>query len=383
MGMAQRLGVEDNDSEWMRAHAALSRLAKTRALADAEEGRWLLAARRSAAHVHLGFGSFGEYIERLFGYTARSTQEKLRVAESLEELPELTQALQSGVLSWSALRELTRVAVADTEHEWLVVSQGKTVRQLEELVAGKSPGDVPGAAGLPAARRHVLRFEVAPETFALFREALAWLRRRSGDDLRDDDSLLLSIALSSVGPRTTDAPPTRSRSPCVPRAAKASSERTASSSWSETRSSPWLSVTASIWATFHHAPPIRTPPSKGGHRVIPRIATWASTVSRMPTWASTVSPGFTRRKRQTSTAKTRARTPRWTRELVPLPQPAPRLARSRALAPNKAFRRRCGARCCCGISTAAGCRAAETRRFSICITSSFAPRAAATNSGIS
>jgi hypothetical protein len=97
--------------EWREAHAALSRLARQRAAADAEEGRWLLAALRSAAHVHLGFGSFNEYIERLFGYKPRSTQEKLRVAEALEGLPALHQALESGSLSWSAVRELTRVAV--------------------------------------------------------------------------------------------------------------------------------------------------------------------------------------------------------------------------------------------------------------------------------
>jgi hypothetical protein len=33
-------------SEWTRAHEALSRLARERAAADAEEGRWLLAALR-------------------------------------------------------------------------------------------------------------------------------------------------------------------------------------------------------------------------------------------------------------------------------------------------------------------------------------------------
>ena len=54
-------------SEWVLAHEALSRLARERAAADAEEGRRLLAALRSAAHVHLGFGTFGEYVERLFG----------------------------------------------------------------------------------------------------------------------------------------------------------------------------------------------------------------------------------------------------------------------------------------------------------------------------
>jgi len=122
--------VEENECDWLRAHEALSRLARERAAADAEEGRWLLAARRSAAHVHLGFGSFGEYIERLFGYTRRTVQEKLRVAEALEELPNLARALDTGSLGWSAVRELTRVAVADTEQEWLDFARGKTLLQL-------------------------------------------------------------------------------------------------------------------------------------------------------------------------------------------------------------------------------------------------------------
>ncbi|HEX4335493.1 MAG TPA: hypothetical protein VH062_06235 [Polyangiaceae bacterium] len=63
-------------SEWVRAHEALSLLARERAAADAEEDRWFLAALRAAAPVHLGYGSFGEYIARLFGYKPRSTQEK-------------------------------------------------------------------------------------------------------------------------------------------------------------------------------------------------------------------------------------------------------------------------------------------------------------------
>jgi len=202
--------AEETEPDWVRAHAALSRLARERAAADAEEGRWLLCAFRSAAHVHLGFGSFGEYVERLFGYKPRSTQEKLRVAETLEELPLLAHALDGGSLGWSAVRELTRVAVADTEQEWLELAQGKTVRQLEELVAGKSPGDDPSAPSRPDARRHVLRFEVAPETLALVREAINWLRRRSSDSLDDDAALLSMARSSSASTETTDARVTRS-----------------------------------------------------------------------------------------------------------------------------------------------------------------------------
>lgn len=184
---------EAGRSEGVCAHEALSRLARERAAADAEEGRCLLAALRSAAHVHLGFGSFGEYVERLFGYKPRSTQEKLRVAEALERLPLMVAALINGSLSWSAVRELTRVAVVDTEREWLDVARGKTVHQLEALVAGKVSGDRPCSPARPEARRHVLRFEVAAETLSLFREAMAALRRSSGEPL-DDDSAPMSMA---------------------------------------------------------------------------------------------------------------------------------------------------------------------------------------------
>jgi hypothetical protein len=186
-------GVNRDERDWQQAHRALSRLARERAAADAEEGRWLLAALRSATHVHLGFSSFVEYIERLFGYSPRSTQERLRVAEALEQLPATRHALEHGDLSWSAARELTRVAVADTEREWLAAGADKTVRQLEALVAGAQPGDLPTSPRDPSLRPRVLRFEVTAETYALFREAASQLRRRS-DARLDDDALLMTMA---------------------------------------------------------------------------------------------------------------------------------------------------------------------------------------------
>ena len=177
-------------SEWKIAHETLSRLARERAAADAMEGHWLLRARRAQAHVHLGFGSFVSYVEQLFGYTPRSILEKLRVAEALEHLPVSRAALEQGRLGWCALRELTRVAVRETEEAWLQAARGKTVRQLEQLVAGKRPGDAPSAPADPRAMRYVLRFEVTAETYALFREALLELRRRNASCFEDDAALL-------------------------------------------------------------------------------------------------------------------------------------------------------------------------------------------------
>ncbi len=108
--------------------------------------------------------------------------------------PQLAQALEVGALSWCAARDLTRVAAADTEGAWLEAARGQTVRQLEELVAGCRPGDEPAAPPPDLPRPRVLRFEVAPETFALFCEARQQLRRSAGESHWDDDSSLLCMA---------------------------------------------------------------------------------------------------------------------------------------------------------------------------------------------
>jgi hypothetical protein len=159
--------------DWRCAHEALSRLALTRAALDWQEGRCLLSALRTGAHIHLGFGSFAEYVERLLGYKPRWTQERLRVAEALENLPELTQGLRDGLLGWSAIRELTRVATSDNESEWIAATRDRTLRQIEQLVSGHRPGDTPDDPPDDAARRHVLRFEVGGEVLATFR-ATPW-----------------------------------------------------------------------------------------------------------------------------------------------------------------------------------------------------------------
>src|SRR5262245_47770513 len=102
---------------------------------DFEEGRWLRAALAAGVHVRLGLGSFAEYVERLFGYAPRVTHEKLRVAEALERLPQLTQALRDGAVTWSSARELSRVATAETEQVWLDCAKNRTVREVEQLVS--------------------------------------------------------------------------------------------------------------------------------------------------------------------------------------------------------------------------------------------------------
>ncbi len=196
-------GALDGDGEWRAAHEALVELARSRAGLDSDEGRWLLAARRSGAHTRLGAGSFAEYIERLFGYTPRLTHDKLRVATALESLPRLAQALREGIACWSCVRELTRVATPETEAIWLAQARDRTVHEVEKLVSGHRLGSLPGEPKEAKHERHVLRFEVSGEAFATFREAETKLRRDAGGHL-DDDALLLLMARQILGGPTND-----------------------------------------------------------------------------------------------------------------------------------------------------------------------------------
>ncbi|MEN8377134.1 MAG: hypothetical protein ABFS34_17050, partial [Gemmatimonadota bacterium] len=184
--------------QWQQIHERLVELAATRAAADFEEAGWLIKADRARVHEHLGFGSLREYLERLFGYGPRQAEERLRVARALVELPQISEALRDGQLCWSAARELSRVAVADTEEVWLAATRGQTARQIEAQVSGRGLGDDPNSPVEPGAKRRRLRFEVSAATWALFREARARVEDDVGESL-DDDALIASVARYVLG----------------------------------------------------------------------------------------------------------------------------------------------------------------------------------------
>src|SRR5690606_4660043 len=82
-------GWVDEPVDWVLAHEELERLAKARAELDGREGLALLRAFRAKVHRQLGYASFAQYAEKLFGYGFRTTDDKLRTAIALERLPEL------------------------------------------------------------------------------------------------------------------------------------------------------------------------------------------------------------------------------------------------------------------------------------------------------
>src|SRR5688500_11818509 len=167
-------------SNWRVADAELRRIAARRADLDAEEAEWLVIARRANAHRELGCASFLEYMEQVCGYEPRTAQERLRVAEALADLPATRAAWRAGRLNFSATRELVRVAAPETEAAWLDAAAEKSVREIEQLVSGRRRGDRPDSPRQRDVQPRVLRFEVAPDTFALLREARRAIEERRG-----------------------------------------------------------------------------------------------------------------------------------------------------------------------------------------------------------
>ena len=183
--------------DWRVVDRALRSIATRRAALDADEARWLREAEALQIWRRLGMVNALDYMERTLGYAPRAAQERLRVARALGSLPELEGALSRGELAFCAVRELTRVVTPQTEATWIRAATDKNLRQIEELVAGHGPGDKPEDPADPDIRTRIVRFELAPETYATLRQARAMLDDEHGKHL-DDNELVAALAAAVI-----------------------------------------------------------------------------------------------------------------------------------------------------------------------------------------
>jgi hypothetical protein len=185
-------------------HRRLRRIVKARGALDAQEAAALREAQQLRLWRRYGHNSLLDYMEREMGYTPRAALERLRVAEAIQELPQIGEALAQGELSFSGARELTRVATGETEGEWLDAAADKNIRQVEDLVTGHKKGDRPTDPALPRLRKKVLRFEVKPETYALARQVQNILENERGERL-DDDAVMAALCRDFLDARANGA----------------------------------------------------------------------------------------------------------------------------------------------------------------------------------
>ncbi|MHC9537990.1 MAG: HNH endonuclease [Vulcanimicrobiota bacterium] len=81
--------------------------------------------------------------------------EMVRTGKALERLPLLSQAYEKGEISSTHVREITRVAIPETESFWYEAAKKSTTRQIEKLVAFSPKGGLPPAQiPIPAKAPH-------------------------------------------------------------------------------------------------------------------------------------------------------------------------------------------------------------------------------------
>ena len=85
---------------------------------------WSDGATQSCAH----------WLNWKCGIALGAAREKVRVARALEKLPKISAAMASGGLSYSKVREITRVAVPETEDYLLMIAEYGTASHVERLV---------------------------------------------------------------------------------------------------------------------------------------------------------------------------------------------------------------------------------------------------------
>ena len=179
-------------TSWQEIDRDLRALARRRCTIDAEEAVLLCRVVRAEVWRHCDKVSLFAYLEDVLGYGPKVARDRVRVATELEEMPALTAALAASEQSYSAIRELTRVATAETELVWSESARGKNLREIEALVAGRKKGDLPTDPRSLEDEPIVLVLKLAPATFARWREAQKLLADECGDHL-DDDAMIEAL----------------------------------------------------------------------------------------------------------------------------------------------------------------------------------------------
>ena len=95
------------------------------------------------AHQQLGFHSVELYAETRYHIRPPTTRQYVAAGRALLELPGIDREFRRGGLFWSQVRELIRVATAETEDEWVEFARGRTARQIAAEVARRRKGERP------------------------------------------------------------------------------------------------------------------------------------------------------------------------------------------------------------------------------------------------
>lgn len=159
-----------------------------------EAGRAFLALRRAPEGVqNYGCNSIRHFAMARMGVSPYRASRLVEVAEKLEALPQLTQALESGELSWDQVAELVQHAAPETDAEFVRLGKECCLDRirsiLEDLANAKKP-KLPDVA---------LSMTVEVDTALMWERASVKLSEEAGRVLNENEKLQRVSALVVVG----------------------------------------------------------------------------------------------------------------------------------------------------------------------------------------
>jgi len=135
-----------------------------------------------------------QYAKERLNLGVKVTRERMRIGKALRELPRIEQAFVAGDLSYSKVREITRVAAAENESYWLELALSRSIGEVERVVAGQLGGNE-AAADSPAKVRWrtpktvEVTMVLPADTWALLARAVQGVRQAAEEPLSDAEAI--------------------------------------------------------------------------------------------------------------------------------------------------------------------------------------------------
>ena len=123
--------IPDDPAELRRA---VARMAAHINLADWRFIKLIAAMERTRGWREGGYCNLGNWLDHRCGLGPCAARERIRIGRALERLPRIDGAFRDGVISYSKVRAITRVATPETDAMLLAIAEGSSAAQLESLV---------------------------------------------------------------------------------------------------------------------------------------------------------------------------------------------------------------------------------------------------------
>ena len=123
--------IPDDPAELRRA---VTRMAAHLNLADWRFIKLIAAMERTRGWREGGYCNLGNWLDHRCGLGPCAARERIRIGRALAKLPQIDAAFRDGVISYSKVRAITRVATPETDAMLLAIAEGSSAAQLESLV---------------------------------------------------------------------------------------------------------------------------------------------------------------------------------------------------------------------------------------------------------